>query len=180
MVVYLFVVIQIYNKFSGFLLLFILLSAKTSSLACMCMHTRAREWRSFSGQQYLNSLNCNGFKPTFCVYRTTIILFHPFNPFNPCSFTTEFFSNTDLSDWRGCLVVGRYCLPDSCHCMLYKSRDFVPGYSRFARYWLPARSPLLVPLWERLTVIRLGFEPRTHCVLVGAYIQKSVLLWERF
>ena len=28
----------------------------------------------FSGQQYfcLNSLNCNGFKPTFCVYRTTI------------------------------------------------------------------------------------------------------------
>ena len=39
----------------------------------------------------LNSLNCNGFKPTFCVYRTTIILFHPFNPFNPCSFTTEFF-----------------------------------------------------------------------------------------
>ena len=91
MVVYLFVVIQIYNKFSGFLLLFILLSAKTSSLACMCMHTRAPEWRSFSGQQYLNSLNCNGFKPTFCVYRTTIILFHPFNPFNPCSFTTEFF-----------------------------------------------------------------------------------------
>ena len=212
MVVYLFVVIQIYNKFSGFLLLFILLSAKTSSLACMCMHTRAREWRSFSGQQYLNSLNCNGFKPTFCVYRTTIILFHPFNPFNPCSFTTEFFSNTDLSDWRGCLVVGRYCLPDSCHCMLYKSRDFVPGYSRFARYWLPARSPLLVPLWERLTVIRLGsnpvpaafwsghrqkkhpqkrmllnnwvirlgLEPRIHCVLVGAYIQKSVLLWERF
>ena len=75
----------------------------------------------------------------------------------------------------GCLVVGRYCLPDSCHCMLYKSRDFVPGYSRFARYWLPARSPLLVPLWERLTVIRLGFEPRTHCVLVGAHIQKSIL-----
>ena len=81
---------------------------------------------------------------------------------------------------NGCLVVGRYCLPDSCHCMLYKSRDFVPGYSRFARYWLPARSPLLVPLWERLTVIRLGLEPRTHCVLVGAiiaevYIQKSIL-----
>ena len=92
----------------------------------------------------------------------------------------SFFSNTDLSDWRGCLVVGRYCLPDSYHYMLYKSRDFVPGYSRFARYWLPARSPLLVPLWERLTVIRLGFEPRTHCVLVGAiiaevYIQKSIL-----
>ena len=107
----------------------------------------------------------------------------------------------------GCLVVGRYYLPDSCHCMLYKSRDFVPGYSRFARYWLPARSLLLVPLWERLTVIRLGsnpvpaafwsghrqkkhpqkrmllnnwvirlgFEPRTHCVLVGAHIQKSIL-----
>ncbi|MCI6369928.1 MAG: hypothetical protein MR819_02820 [Prevotella sp.] len=24
--------------------------------------------------------------------------------------------------------------------MLYKSRDFVPGYSRFARYWLPAKT----------------------------------------
>ena len=72
-------------------------------------------------------------------------------------------------------LVGRYSLPDSSHYMLYKSRDFVPGYSRFARYWLPARSPLLVPLWERLTVIRLGFEPRTHCVLVGAHIQKSIL-----
>ena len=68
------------------------------------------------------------------------------------------------------LVVGRYCLPDSCHYMLYKSRDFVPGYSRYARYWLPARSPLLVPLLERLTVIRLGFEPRTRCVLVGVLI----------
>ena len=69
-----------------------------------------------------------------------------FNPFNPCSFTTEFFSNTDLSDSTDALVVGRYCLPDSYHYMLYKSRDFVPGYSRFARYCLPdssfcARSP---------------------------------------
>ena len=36
--------------------------------------------------------------------------------------------------------VGRYCLPDSGHYMLYKSRDFVPGYSRFARYWLPAKT----------------------------------------
>ena len=26
----------------------------------------------------LNSLNCNGFKPTFCVYRTTIILYEEF------------------------------------------------------------------------------------------------------
>ena len=39
-------------------------------------------------------------------------------------------------------LVGRYCLPDSSHYMLYKSRDFVPGYSRFARYWLPARSTI--------------------------------------
>ena len=30
------------------------------------------------------------------------------------------------------------CLPDSCFCILI-TRDFVPGYSRFARYCLPDR-----------------------------------------
>ena len=40
-----------------------------------------------------------------------------------------------------------YCLPDSSFLLSYKSRDFVPGYSRFALYCLPdssycARSPL--------------------------------------
>ena len=34
----------------------------------------------------------------------------------------------------------RYCLPDSHHYLLYQSRDFVPGYSRYARYWLPAKA----------------------------------------
>ena len=36
----------------------------------------------------------------------------------------------------------RYCLPDSSHYMSWKSRDFVPGYSRCARYWLPAKSTI--------------------------------------
>ena len=35
----------------------------------------------------------------------------------------------------------RYCLPDSRFVLVYKSRDFVPGYSRFARYCLPDRPP---------------------------------------
>ena len=86
-----------------------------------------------------------------------------------------FFSNTDLSDSTDALVVGRYCLPDSCHYILYKSRDFVPGYSRFARYWLPARSPLLVPLWERLTVIRLGSNPVPAAFWSGHIYKKSIL-----
>ena len=30
-----------------------------------------------------------------------------------------------------------YCLPDSSFLLSYKSRDFVPGYSRSARYCLP-------------------------------------------
>ena len=34
----------------------------------------------------------------------------------------------------------RYCLPDSRFVLVYKSRDFVPGYSRFARYCLPDRA----------------------------------------
>ena len=33
-----------------------------------------------------------------------------------------------------------YCLPDSCIYVFLISRDFVPGYSRFARYWLPAKA----------------------------------------
>ena len=36
-----------------------------------------------------------------------------------------------------------YCLPDSCFCIII-TRDFVPGYSRFARYWLPAKSSSIV------------------------------------
>ena len=42
-----------------------------------------------------------------------------------------------------CLVVwlrGRYCLPDSLAHLGYISRDFVPGYSRYARYCLPGNS----------------------------------------
>ena len=67
------------------------------------------------------------------------------NPINLCSKknsvakrTRIYRIDTDTS------LVGRYCLPDSSHYMLYKSRDFVPGYFRFARYWLPARSPVLL------------------------------------
>ena len=40
----------------------------------------------------------------------------------------------------------RYCLPDSRFVLVYKSRDFVPGYSRFARYCLPDRACCLVVL----------------------------------
>ena len=32
-----------------------------------------------------------------------------------------------------------YCLPDSRILLIHKSRDFVQGYSRFARYCLPDR-----------------------------------------
>ena len=63
------------------------------------------------------------------------------NPINPCSKknsvvkrTRIYRIDTDTS------LVGSYCLPDSSHYMSWKSRDFVPGYSRFARYWLPAKS----------------------------------------
>ena len=53
--------------------------------------------------------------------------------------SVNFLSACGLSRrWRS-ISVG-YCLPDSSHYMLYKSRDFVPGYSRFARYWLPAKT----------------------------------------
>ena len=38
----------------------------------------------------------------------------------------------------------RYCLPDSRTTRLYKSRDFVPGYSRCARYCLPDRFVVLL------------------------------------
>ncbi len=33
-----------------------------------------------------------------------------------------------------------YCLPDSCIYVFLISRDFVPGYSRFARYCLPDKA----------------------------------------
>ena len=36
----------------------------------------------------------------------------------------------------------RYCLPDSSHYMSWKSRDFVPGYSRFARYLITTKSTI--------------------------------------
>ena len=38
----------------------------------------------------------------------------------------------------------RYCLPDRRFLLDYKSRDFVLGYSRFARYCLPDRACGLV------------------------------------
>ena len=55
-------------------------------------------------------------------------------------FATEFFLTRIYRIDADASFVGRYCLPDSSHYMLYKSRDFVPGYSRFARYWLPAKT----------------------------------------
>ena len=55
-------------------------------------------------------------------------------------FATEFFLTRIYRIDADATFVGRYCLPDSSHYMLYKSRDFVPGYSRLARYWLPAKS----------------------------------------
>ena len=38
----------------------------------------------------------------------------------------------------------RYCLPDSRFVLVYKSRDFVPGYSRFARYCTVFQTELVV------------------------------------
>ena len=62
---------------------------------------------------------------------------------NPCSFRHWVFLTRIYRIDADATFVGRYCLPDSSHYMLYKSRDFVPGHSRCARYWLPARSPVL-------------------------------------
>ena len=39
-----------------------------------------------------------------------------------------------------CCLVDWYCLPDSPLSLSCNPRDFVPGYSRYARYWLPAKS----------------------------------------
>ena len=66
--------------------------------------------------------------------------------YNPCSFLHWVFLTRIYRIDADATFVGRYCLPDSSHYMLYKSRDFVPGYSRSARYCLPdssycARSP---------------------------------------
>ena len=57
-------------------------------------------------------------------------------------FTTEFFFEHGYIGLTRMLRSWRYCLPDSSHYMSWKSRDFVPGYSRFARYWLPAKSTI--------------------------------------
>ena len=59
-----------------------------------------------------------------------------------------------------------YCLPDSCPSLHHISRDFVPGYSRFARYCLPDKSCCLVVLlscclvvWLSGVVCRFGWKP---------------------
>ena len=57
-------------------------------------------------------------------------------------FTTEFFFEHGFLGLTRMLRSWRYCLPDSSHYKSWKSRDFVPGYSRFARYWLPAKSTI--------------------------------------
>ena len=59
---------------------------------------------------------------------------------NPCSFRHWVFLTRIYRIDADASLVGMYCLPDSSHYMLYKSRDFVPGYSRCARYWLPAKT----------------------------------------
>ena len=57
-------------------------------------------------------------------------------------FTSEFFFEHGFIGLTRMLRSWRYCLPDSSHYKSWKSRDFVPGYSRFARYWLPAKSTI--------------------------------------
>ena len=57
-------------------------------------------------------------------------------------FTTDFFFEHGFIGLTRMLRSWRYCLPDSSHYKSWKSRDFVPGYSRFARYWLPAKSTI--------------------------------------
>ena len=57
-------------------------------------------------------------------------------------FTTEFFFEHGFIGLTRMFRSWRYCLPDSSHYMSWKSRDFVPGYSRCARYWLPAKSTI--------------------------------------
>ncbi len=57
-------------------------------------------------------------------------------------FTTEFFFEHGFVRLTRMLRSWRYCLPDSSHYKSWKSRDFVPGYSRFSRYWLPAKSTI--------------------------------------
>ena len=55
----------------------------------------------------------------------------------------------------------RYCLPDSRFVLVYKSRDFVPGYSRFARYCLPDIACCLVVWLSCCLVVLLS------CCFVG-------------
>ena len=55
-------------------------------------------------------------------------------------FTTEFFFEHGFIGLTRMLRSWWYCLPDSSHYMSWKSRDFVPGYSRCARYCLPDKA----------------------------------------
>ena len=43
---------------------------------------------------------------------------------------------------------GRYCLPDSSSLHGYKSRDFVTGYYRYARYCLPDKTYYKLQTWS--------------------------------
>ena len=63
--------------------------------------------------------------------------------FNPCSFhlLRVFFRTRIYRIDADASLMWRYCLPDSSSLHCYKSRDCVPGYSRSARYWLPASTP---------------------------------------
>ena len=61
-------------------------------------------------------------------------------------FTTEFFFEHGFIGLTRMLRSWRYCLPDSSHYMSWKSRDFVPGYSRFARYCLQGKACRFVVL----------------------------------
>ena len=68
------------------------------------------------------------------------------------------------------VIRSRYCLPDSIPLLLLLSRDFVPGYSRFARYCLPGKAcsriaPLLSPLGDESLgtgFLRLKLTVRNH------------------
>ena len=61
----------------------------------------------------------------------------------------------------------RYCLPDSRFVLVYKSRDFVPGYSRFARYCLPDRACGLVVLVVLLFGLSCCLVVLLTCCFVG-------------
>ena len=65
-----------------------------------------------------------------------------------------------------CLCMFWYCLPDSRSSLHHISRDFVPGYSRFARCCLPDKSycvvvwlPCCLVVWLSGIVCRFGWKP---------------------